>query len=159
MMASNVVTLDFTFDGSKFDFAGFTPADGATLLTREYGDGFATVTVMVPDYAMESLGELMLKANSGVAVSSSTVAAVATFVQKDEAGDKAIKEANGSYIQKTNNVGTDEYVVDLIVLSNLIDAFGMTSDDPNWDTVSHFDFNGNGMIDIFDITTLAQMIK
>jgi len=158
-MDSNVIKMDFTFEGGKFDFAGFTPADGAMLLTREYGNGFASIMVMVPDYVAESLGSLMLKANSGVAVSSSTIAATATFVQKDETGDKAIKEANGSYTQKTNNAGTEEFVVDMIVLSNLIDAFGMTSDDPNWDTVSHFDFNGNGMIDIFDITTLAQMIK
>jgi hypothetical protein len=158
-MESNVVTLGFTFDGGKFDFAGFTPADGATLLTRDFGDGFSTVTVMVPDYAMESLGKLMLKANSGVAVSSSTIAAVASFVERDENSDKAIKEATGSYVQKTNNAGTEEFVVDLLVLSNLIDAFGTTSDDPNWDNISHFDFNGNDVIDIFDIVTLAQMIK
>jgi len=107
---------------------------------------------------MEGLGELMLKANSGVAVSSSSITAAAAFVERDNA-DKTIKEAGGSYIQKTNNAGTDDFIVDLIVLSDLIDAFGMASGDPGWDDVSHFDFNGNGVIDIFDIATLAQMIK
>ena len=157
-MESNVIKLDFTFDGSKFDFAGYTPADGATLLTREHGEGYASVMVMVTGYDMGNLGELMLKAKSGVAISSSEIATIATFVERGTAG-KTIKEAVGSYIQKTNNAGTEEFVVDMIVLSNLIDAFGMTSDDPKWETVSYFDFNGNGVIDIFDITTIAQMIK
>jgi hypothetical protein len=35
----------------------------------------------------------------------------------------------------------------------------MTEDHPDWDSYGHFDFNGNGEIDIFDIATLAQMIK
>jgi len=156
---SNVVRLDFSFDADKFDFAGYTPADGATLLTREYGEGYVSVMVMLQGYAMEGLGSLMLKANPDVGISSSTITGAATFVERDENLDKAIKEANGSYIQKTNNAGTAGFVVDMIVLSNLIDAFGITSGDPDWDNYSHFDFNGNGMIDIFDIVTIAQMIK
>ena len=158
-MVSNIVKLDFSFDSGKFDFASYIPANGATLLTREYGKGYASIMVMIPDYDIKSLGELMLKANSDITMSSSTISAVATFVERDENSDKAIKTAVGEYTQKTNNAGTDGFVVDLIVLSNLIDAFGMTSDHPNWDNDSHFDFNGNGEIDIFDITTLAQMIK
>jgi hypothetical protein len=158
-MESNVIKLDFTFDSGKFDYANYTLADGATLLTREYGEGYASIMIMVQNYDTKSLGELMLKAKSGVAVSSSKISASATFVERDENKVKVIKEANGSYIQKTNNAGTDEFVVDLIVLSNLIDAFGMSSDDSDWDSISHFDFNGNGEIDIFDISTVAQMIK
>ncbi|MCL2150522.1 MAG: fibronectin type III domain-containing protein [Dehalococcoidia bacterium] len=158
-MEANVVKLDFTFDGSKFDFAAYIPADSATLLTREYGEGYASVVVMVPNYDMESLGELMLKANTSVVVGSSTIAAVATFVERDENLEKSIKEASGSYVQKTSNVGTDGYVVDMIVLSNLIDAFGMTSDSSDWESYSYFDINGNGEIDIFDIANLAQMIQ
>lgn len=115
--------------------------------------------VMLPDYEMESLGKLMLKANSSVAISSSAVEAAATFVERDGNKDKTIKGSNGSYIQKTNNAGTEEFVVDMIVLSNLIDAFGMTSDHSDWDKYSHFDFDGNNEIDIHDITTIAQMIK
>ena len=158
-MESNVIKLDFSFDSDKFDFAAYTPADGAALITREYGAGYASVLVMVPDYQMESLGELMLKTNSGAAVTSSEIKANASFVERDGNGDKIIKEATGSYIQKTNNAGTEEFVVDIIVLSNLIDVFGRTSDHPDWDNYSYFDFNGNGEIDVQDIVTLAQMIK
>ena len=127
--------LDFAFDAGKFDFAGYTPVAGATMLTREYGDGCASVIVMLPDYGMKNLGSLMLKANSGVGISSSMITGVAKFVERDENLDKAIKEAAGSYAQKTNNAGTEEFEVDLLVLSNLIDAFGMTSDDPNWENI------------------------
>jgi hypothetical protein len=35
----------------------------------------------------------------------------------------------------------------------------MTSAHPDWENYSHFDFNGNGEIDIFDIVTIAQMLK
>ena len=156
---SNLVQIDFTFDADKFEFAGYTPADDATLLTREYGEGSASVMVMLPDYGMESLGSLMLKAKSDVGVTSSAISAIVTFVERDNNLDKTIKEAIGSYIQKTNNAGTAGYEVDLIVLSNLIDAFGLTSAHADWDNYSHFDFNGNGEIDIFDIVTVAQMIK
>ena len=158
-MASNVIKLDFTFDSDKFDFAAYTPADGATLLTREFGNGYASATIMVFDNEMESLGKLMLKANPGATVSSSLITAAATFVEKDKNSGKAINKATGSYYQKTNNAGTEEFIVDMIMLSNLIDAFGMTCDHPDWENCGYFDFNGNNEIDIFDITTLAQMIR
>ena len=156
---SNIVELGFTFDADKFDFASYTLADGATLLTREFGAGYAKVMVMLPDYKMESLGSLMLKTKDNVGITSSTITGTARFVERDKNLDKAIKEADGSYIQKTNNVGTEKFVVDLIVLSNLVDAFGITSDHPDWGDLSHFDFNGNNEIDIFDIVTVAEMIK
>ena len=158
-MESNVMKLSFTFDAGNFAFAAYTPADGATLLTREFGDGYANIMVMVPNYETESLGTLMLQAHSHVAVTSSEIAATATFVERDQNSAKEIKEAIGSYIQKTSNVGTDGFEVDLIVLSNLIDAMGTTANDLGWNAVSHFDFNGNDEIDIFDIVTIAQMIK
>ena len=158
-MESNLIKLSFTFDADNFEFAGYTPADGATLLTREYGAGYATVMVMVNDYGMESLGDLMLKAKDDTKVGSSEVAATALFVERDGNLDKAVREGKGSYNQTTSNAGTPEFVIDMIVLSNLIDAFGMTSADPGWDLYSHFDYNGNGVIDISDIVTVAQMIK
>ena len=115
--------------------------------------------VMLPGYGMESLGSVMFKAKDNVGITSSVITANVTFVERDENLDKTIKEAGGSYIQKTNNAGTEEFAVDMILLSNLIDAFGMTSAHPDWENYSHFDFNGNGEIDIFDIVTIAQMLK
>ena len=156
---SNVVQLDLTFDPDKFDFAGYNTADGATLLKRDFGAGYASTLVMLPSYGMESLGSVMLKAKNDIGITSSTINANVTFVERDGNLYKAIKEAGGAYIQKTNNAGTEEFIVDMILLSNLIDAFGMTSDNTNWVNYSHFDFNGNGEIDIFDIVTIAQMIK
>ena len=156
---SNVIKLDFAFDPDLFSFAGYTPAEGSTLLTREYGEGYASVMAMSPGYGMEGLGKLMLKAGPGVAVGTSTITAAAVFVERDQSNAKAAKEASGSYAQKTNNAGTDGFVVDMIVLSNLVDAFGMAAGHADWENCSHFDFNGNDVIDIFDIVTLAQMIR
>jgi hypothetical protein len=156
---SNVMSIEFRFDADKFDFASYTPAAGATILKRESGDGYAKIMVMLPNYQAESLGTVMLKAKSTVGITNSTITATATFVLRDANLDKVIAEACGSYTQKTSNAGTTEFQVDLIVLSNLIDAFGMTSTNPAWSSVSHFDYNGNGEIDIFDIVTIAQMIR
>ena len=157
-VSSNVIKLDFAFDASKFEFVGYTAAAGATLLTKEDGAGFASVMVMVPDYNMENLGVLTLKAKAGVDIGSSVISATAEYVEKAANNDKASKEANGWYAQQTNSAGGD-LEVDMLLLSDVIDAFGMTSDHPDWDTYKYFDFNGNGEIDIFDIVTLAKMLK
>ncbi|MCL2137153.1 MAG: metallophosphoesterase family protein [Coriobacteriia bacterium] len=156
---SNVIKLDFAFDSDKFEFAAYTPAAGATVLDREFGPGFVSIMLMVSDYEMEGLGVLMLRAASDVTVSSSTISVDATFVERDGNLDKTIQEAHGAYNQKTSNIGSDDYVIDMIMLSNLIDAFGMTDADPEWYYFSFFDFNGNDTIDIYDISTLAKMIK
>ena len=156
---SNVVNIELTFDADKFEFAGYTAAAGTTVLKRESGNGFANIMIMVPNYQAEGLGTVMLKAKPTVGVTSSLIAGTATFVLRDANLDKVITVTDGSYCQKTSNAGSGDFVIDLIVLSNLIDAFGMTSDNSNWETVSHFDYNGNNEIDIFDIVTVAQMIR
>ncbi|MDR0458989.1 MAG: metallophosphoesterase family protein [Coriobacteriales bacterium] len=156
---SNVINIELTFDADKFDFAGYTPAAGATVLKREAGNGFVNIMLMVPSYQADNLGTVMLKAKPTVGVTNSAIAATVTFVLRDSNLDKVITVADGSYNQKTSNAGSDSFEIDLIVLSNLIDAFGMTSDNPAWASVSHFDYNGNEEIDIFDIVTVAQMVK
>ena len=158
-MESNVINMELTFDPNTFEFAAYTPAAGATLLASEYDEGSVALTVMVPDYEMQRLGALMLKAKPDASLGSSEIAVAASFIEKNAVGEKTVKEAYGSYIQKTNNAGSSGFVVDLLVLSNLIDAFGMTSAHADWESYSYFDFNGNNEIDIFDIVTVAKMIK
>jgi predicted phosphodiesterase len=155
---SNLIKIELTFDAEKLDFAGYTPAAGATTLTSDIGTGFATILVMQPNYQMDSLGSFMLQAKSTVGVGSTEITAIATFVEKVDS-NKSVQITCGSLNQKTSNIGTGGFEVDMILLSNLIDAFGMTSADPGWDEFCFFDFNGNNEIDIFDIVTVAKMVK
>ena len=157
-ISSNALTLNFTFDSSKFEFAGYTPANGSTILDTTVSDGLVSFTIMVSDYEAEGLGTFLLLSKDTVVVATSAITACVNFVEKETDGYKSIQFAYGTYNQKTSNVGTDSFVVDLIVLSNLIDAFGMTSDHADWDNYSHFDFNGNSEIDIQDIITLSKML-
>ena len=59
------------------------------------------------------------------------------------------------------NPGSVEIIgeVTLAALSDVIDAFGMNSDDPKWDEYRHYDFNNNGVIDAHDISKLAKLVK
>ena len=50
-------------------------------------------------------------------------------------------------------------IVDLLDLSDMIDWFGITSADAQWNSLYVFyDFNNNGQIDIGDIAVVAQML-
>ena len=157
--SSNVVTLNVKFDNTKFSYAGFNAAEGATLLTYEVVGDTVKFIVMVPDYSLLNLGSVVFQVQQGVGIGSAQFNADATYVVKGDDGVKFTSQAAGLYSQRTSNMGTEESVVDMLVLSNVIDAFGMTSDNANWDDYAHFDYNGNNEIDIQDIVTVAKMVK
>jgi hypothetical protein len=40
----------------------------------------------------------------------------------------------------------------------MVKVYGKTSADAGWDTVKHFDMNGDNVIDIVDLAALAKLI-
>jgi Ca2+-binding EF-hand superfamily protein len=49
-------------------------------------------------------------------------------------------------------------VITLIDISNIVDMFGVNSEDPLWAEARFFDFNNNNEIDIADIVVIAKQI-
>ena len=43
-------------------------------------------------------------------------------------------------------------------LATMVSAYGVVSTDPTWDSVKHFDFNNDGIIDIEDLVKIARLI-
>ena len=168
---SNAAILEFAFDGSKFEYAGFSPAAGVTVVNTGYGAGCARITLISMDYDLKELGVIMLRAKEDAVLANEfqTVGVSADYVIKKADGTKEILAAAGS--AKFTTLGGSgggpalpgdtnfDGVLDLIDLSNMIDWFGLDTSDASWDTLYiFFDFNNNGAIDISDIAYVAQRI-
>ena len=169
---SNTATLTYTFDGGLFEYANYTVAKGVSVINREYGEGFAKITVMVPDYNTQDYGDIMIRAKEDAKLSMSRekIALSAEYILRGEDGGKTLNTASGSVSFTTLGTGTGgpavpgdtngDGSVNLLDLSDLIDWFGFDSTDPQWDTrYIFFDFDNSGTIDITDIAYVARLIK
>ena len=157
--ASNAVVLTYTFDEKLFEYAGFTSADGVTMVEQKVDQ--AQVTLMITGYDAENLGDILLRVKEDAKLlnKKEVVKVAAQYVVKDEAGVKTILDAEASASVYTKEPEPIE-VIDLIYLSNVIDMFGKDSSDPKWESTYVFhDYNNNGEIDISDIAHVAKLIK
>lgn len=172
-LSCNAVILNYTFNSEKFEYVpeAYNAPAGVGVVDEQYGEGYAKVTLMVPGYNAEDLGEITLKAKEGAVITRGRecVWAEAEYVLKDELGNKTVTASISSVSFVTIGDGSGQpvvlgdtngdHVVDLLDLSNMIDWFGITSHDPNWDSdYISFDFNNNGQIDIYDIAYVARLI-
>ena len=168
---SNAAILSFSFDGGKFEYAGFTPAGGVQVMNADHGAGFARLTLISMDYDLESLGCVMLRAKEDAVFANefqNVGASVDYAVLKAGGGKEILTSASSAKFTTLGGSGgrpalpgdtNFDGVLDLIDLSNMIDWFGLGSSDAQWDTLyTFFDFNNNGMIDISDIAYVAQRI-
>ena len=156
---SNVIVLDYLFDNELVEFASYTTPDGAALIgeaeTTDYG---VRIILMVQDYEMKNLGTIMLRAKETVTEPVELMRVVGQLVNKhgDEQTDKRVLSVSSDPL----NIDPKDPIVaiDLIYLSNVIDAFGTTSSDAAWPEVKKYDWNNSGTIDITDIVYAAQRV-
>jgi hypothetical protein len=162
---SNVAELVYTYDVAKFEYRGFTPANGATLLGRQDLPNGVKLTVMNPSYSMGSLGETLFSAKEDASLQNAENAfeLAVNYVVRASDGSKSIKTARASTSFTTSgDVHGDvdgDGAVTLIDLSDIIDAFGITSADALWAQYKFYDYNGNLQIDIRDIAEVAMAIQ
>ena len=164
-VSTNIVVLDVAYDASKFDFGGYTLPDGTSVLSAMFTDDGVQFVLMIPDYAAKDLITIHLGAKTDVIFGGKTspMSVDAEFVVIDDAGEKTIVTTSDNLsIPTEDGVLGDvngDGVVDLIDLSDIIDAFGITSEHQKWQSLYIvMDFNDNGYIDISDIAFVASLV-
>ena len=164
--ASNAATIEYSYDTDKYDYRGFTPADGVSVLNNIATPTGRRLTVMIDDYAAKDFGQMLLSAKEDADLQSeeNVITVKADYVLKANDGSKSIASATGS-VTFTSVGGSGipgdldgDGIITLIELSNVIDMFGKNSDSPDWNTCKFFDINNNGEIDIQDISSIAAQI-
>jgi hypothetical protein len=101
------------------------------------------------------------KENAELQNTDCTITAIADYVYKTSAGEKLAKQVTGSTNFTTSGLPGDtdgDGVITLIDISNIVDMFGVNSEDPLWAEARFFDFNNNNEIDIADIVVIAKQI-
>ena len=160
---SNTAVVTIQYDADKFEYRGYTPADGMTSVNVVNEPGTVSITVMLPDYNMLDLGAFLFSAKENAVLNNelNPIAAMIQYVVRDEAGEKTIQTAESAgFVYTGGGIGTGENgAVTLIDLSNVIDQFGMDKSMPGWnENARMYDMNANGIIDISDISTIAAMV-
>lgn len=148
---SNTAILNFTYDKTKFSFVEFVNSNVQVLTWEETPTGLKA-TVMIPGYGATSLGDFKFLANDPGQTEENVVSVTAEYVEVVN-GSKVIKTANADV-----TLTHIEMTYDLVGLSDLIDKYGKTENDPEWPEYRIYDFNRNGQIDINDISYYAQRI-
>lgn len=163
---SNTVSITYLFDGTKFAYRGFTPESGLTVINSNVEDGKVTLILAKLDgYGIAEIGKALFAPKEDAVLKNDyiPVEAYVDMVVQDEDGIKEIRKAYGAAEIKTgsdNPADTNgDGVIDLLDLSNVIDYFGVTSEDSEWRYAEFYDFNENDEIDISDIVFVAQAIQ
>ena len=151
---SNVVVLDYEFDKDIVEYANYTLAAGVEFISSQPTDNGIRFTLMVQDYQMQNLIDVMFQAKKKLDETEKLFAAVGQFVVIGMEGKEILVLCSDYIIDPP-----DFPPFDLIYLSNAIDAFGTTKADGNWPDAKRYDFDQNGIIDILDIVFAASNIK
>lgn len=151
------VNADGTIDTSKKlgsrstgDFVRFWDLDqeftDATFVAKsdvDFTNGFQTITV-VADYVDGDIDVVGTGDDAHI------------VLKNDTKVDKQSKIAMATFTTSSNPKDT----FDLVFLSNVIDGYGKTASDPDWNTIYiFFDFVKNDTIDILDIVYVALRIR
>ena len=158
---SNAAAIELRFDKEKFEYRGFTPAAGVTLLNTVQTENGILLTVMVDDYNTTDYGKILFSAYEDVDLKKedSEISASVSYVVKQEDDEKIVLNEIASTIFTTTDgdpIEGGEYT--LITLSNAIDGFGVTANHADWAIYRFYDFNNNNVIDVSDIAVIASKI-
>ena len=163
---SNAAVLEYTYNKDLFDYRGFTPADGVTLLYTEATDSGMKFTVMVSDYNSRTYGSFLFSAKEEADLQNEwhKIELTATYVIKTVDDEKQIHsvtvDTRFSSSKDVDILNPEPGPITLITLSNIIDKFGATSADPLWDSIyAFYDYNNNESIDIHDIAEVAKRVQ
>ena len=152
---SNAFVLDLTFDKTLIEYANRTLPTGVELLSYESTETGARLILMAQNYDVKDLVTVMFYAKADLEEMDELLLAVGTFAVKVDDGKELLVLSSKLGFDPP----IDPSLFDLILLSNTIDLFGKTKSDPNWPQYKGFDFDRNGVIDIRDITFVANNLK
>ena len=158
LLNANVAVLDFGYDKDVLDYAGYQLPAGVTMIgTPERTDDGVRMFLMVQDYKMLDLVSVMFQSRKDIEEPLELVQAYAQIVNKY--GDNQVDKEVITLSTSLNFAPKDPIRnIDLIYLSNVIDALGTVKGDANWPNVTKYDWNNNGVIDIADVAYAAQRV-
>ena len=96
--ASNVATVEYSYDTNKYDYRGFTPAEGVTVLNNAAAANGRRLTVMIDGYNAKDFGEMLFSARDDANLQSAIniINVKADYVVKAADGSKSSASASGS---------------------------------------------------------------
>ena len=156
-LESNVVVLDYAYDQSKIDFANYSLPAGVEFIKWERTPTGVQLVLMVQDYAMNGLVDVMFQAKETLTGTEDLFTVVGHFAVKYTDGKEVLVLSNSLDYDPSDNPVLIKF--DLIYLSNVIDAFGKTNKSEGWNELyKRYDFDKNNRIDIQDISFAARNI-
>jgi 3',5'-cyclic AMP phosphodiesterase CpdA len=160
----NAAIIGFKYDTSLFEFAGYEAKSGVSALSAERSADGVDITVMIPNYNATDLVDVILRVKEDVALSQndSAISGEIKIAVRNDNGEKSILSTAGSTWVAGDGEGDvdGDGSVTLLDLSEIIDAFGKASSDPQWSALyKYWDFNGNGSIDVDDVVYVATRIE
>ena len=169
-ISSNTAVVECTFDPQTLRFVDFAAAQGVSIITRDDLETGVKLVFMVADYSTQTYGDLILHA-AQPQDAPVTVQAGSRYVIRNEDASKEIRTADADTAltvtaeeipQPPELKGDTNYdgAVDLLDLSNMIDWMGRRDSDPDWERLYRFfDFNVNGEIDAYDVSSVAALVS
>jgi 2',3'-cyclic-nucleotide 2'-phosphodiesterase/3'-nucleotidase len=165
-LSSNAAEASLSFNKDVFEYAGYADEDGAPqVLDWESGDGAARLTLMIPNYDAKDLVTVRMRAKEDAILQNrdEIISVTVRLALRAEDGSKSIVEAeSGVAIGGVGSLPGDvngDGALDIIDLSDMIDAFGIDSSHPQWAERYRFmDYLGKGVIDIENIVFVARTV-
>ena len=156
---SNLAVLNYFYDTSKFEYRGYTAAEGSSVIDTRMTDDGVVIFLMIPDYKSGDYGEVLFSAREDVNFKNEEhqIGLRLDYVVKNDDNEKeALSATAGTGFNTVDPLQPGIFT--LIDLSNLIDVFGMDSTHDDWHQYRFFDYNNNRIIDVQDIAYLASLI-
>ncbi len=159
-VSTNAATVTVTYDASKFEYVNVGNIDGVAYSNISNEAGRLELTLSIPDYNAEKLVNLgfRVKDDADLTGADSKILVNVTFMYKNSEGDEYSQSVSGSVSLSGIPVPIPNSFK-LLDLSNAIDYFGVKKGDASWSAAKYFDMDGNGAIEIFDLTQIARKIK
>jgi len=95
---ANAAALRYEFDSKDFEYNGFAPADGVTVLDEIVTDGQVWLVLMKQDYNMTGLGRLMMRVEDNALITDSqkTFNLIVDYILMDDGPEKQNMMTSGT---------------------------------------------------------------
>lgn len=157
--------MTFTYDPARLEFISAQSIDEDKIKIADYREKGNEIRVLIvqlgdsPSYRNGELLKLTFKVKDDAAAGQADIA-VSKLIAADSKGDEFNVEGDSWSLLITKVYGdlNQDDKVSIGDLAILAKAYGMKFGDAGWDAVKAGDLNGDGVIDIVDLSAMARLI-